>query len=145
MWSALVCACALVCVYENQIFGISSARFGNSQAVLEPAHPFLRCPSGSCKMATNQFSPSEPGQPPCAARPRFAPRFWALTWAQGRDLPYGVPGKPGFGWPGCIYHTLSSPFLPPRNPRTPFVCCLCTPCTYTLVFQKIFCSPPVRP
>src|SRR5208283_4600866 len=46
--------------------------------------------------------------------------------------------------PRSIYHTLSSPVWPPRNPRVPFVCCLYTDCTYTSVFQTIFCSPLVR-
>ncbi len=35
-------------------------------------------------------------------------------------------------------------FWPPRNPRAPFVCCRYTECTYTSVFQTIFCSPLVR-
>jgi len=43
-----------------------------------------------------------------------------------------------------LYHTLSSPFSAQKNPRTPFVCYLCQDCTYTSVFQKIFCSPLIR-
>jgi len=44
----------------------------------------------------------------------------------------------------ALYHTLSSPISPSKNPRTLFVCYLYTECTYTFVFRKIFCSPIVR-
>jgi hypothetical protein len=46
--------------------------------------------------------------------------------------------------PRSIYHALSSPVLTSQKSPAPFVCCPCTLCTYTSVFQYLFCSPNLR-
>jgi hypothetical protein len=39
---------------------------------------------------------------------------------------------------------LVKPSLTSQTPPTLFICCSCSPCTYTSVWQTIFCSPTIR-
>ncbi len=79
-----------------------------------------------------RLHPSETGVPSRRA-------FRRMGWRNRKTRPKAPPPEAI-----SIYHVCQAPFYPLQIPERVFVCCRYTDCTYTSVFQTIFCSLTVR-